>query len=100
MTPHRAEAPGRPSGYEETRGQVAKNGHAESNVFVTRVDQGTAWLAGVSDEGDPPNADCWESALSADGRHLLFASEADNLAPNDEDQVIDRFVRDRAADAP
>ena len=36
------------------------------------------------------------SAISANGRFVAFASKAQNLVPNDTNQVIDIFVRDRA----
>lgn len=36
-------------------------------------------------------------ALSADGRYVVFASDADNLVPDDTNGQIDTFVRDRLA---
>src|SRR5205809_4676119 len=40
-------------------------------------------------------ADCHDAGLSADGRFVVFVSQADNLAPNDSNGTFDVLVRDR-----
>ncbi|HEX2177643.1 MAG TPA: CARDB domain-containing protein [Nocardioidaceae bacterium] len=36
-----------------------------------------------------------EPSISADGRYVVFASDADNLVPDDTNDAVDVFVRDR-----
>src|SRR5437870_9409652 len=40
-------------------------------------------------------ADCHDAGVSADGRFVVFVSQADNLAPNDRNGAFNVFVRDR-----
>jgi len=48
----------------------------------------------VSSAGELPNSFSGAPSISADGRFVAFASDADNLVPNDTNRVIDVFVRD------
>jgi Tol biopolymer transport system component len=54
---------------------------------ATSVPGGSAALQADGDSYDP--------AISADGRWLVFASDASNLVPDDTNGVTDVFVRDR-----
>lgn len=45
--------------------------------------------------GAAANADCGRAAISADGRFVAFASDADNLVPGDTNHSMDVFVHDR-----
>lgn len=59
-------------------------------------------LANDGTEGESPAASCdsfmpvgaQNEALSANGRYVAFASDADNLVPGDSDLAIDTFVHD------
>lgn len=51
-------------------------------------------ISGASD-GTPANRASMDPALSADGRFVAFASDADNLVPGDSNGTHDVFVRDR-----
>ncbi|MBI3843525.1 MAG: hypothetical protein HY292_02690, partial [Planctomycetes bacterium] len=46
-------------------------------------------------DGGPSNghSNCWD--ISADGRYVLFTSDATNLVPNDTNGVADIFHHDR-----
>lgn len=48
-------------------------------------------------DGTEANAFSAEATISADGRYVVFASEADNLVPGDTNQVADIFVHDIAS---
>lgn len=57
-------------------------------------------LAAILGEHQPPpagNAPSHASAISADGRHIAFASQAGNLAPGPAGAATQVLVRDRAA---
>ncbi|MCC6976606.1 MAG: hypothetical protein IT322_21555, partial [Anaerolineae bacterium] len=40
-------------------------------------------------------SDIWRTSISADGRLIVFQSEATNLVPNDTNNTLDVFVRDQ-----
>src|SRR5262249_28322244 len=45
--------------------------------------------------GAPPNGSSYTPWVSADGRRVIFCSEASNLVPNDTNGGVDLFVYDR-----
>ncbi|MBN1886835.1 MAG: right-handed parallel beta-helix repeat-containing protein, partial [Thermoflexales bacterium] len=51
--------------------------------------------ASVSSSGDEGNWAAFETAISADGRYIAFASDADNLVPGCDNGYTHIFVRDR-----
>jgi hypothetical protein len=63
-------------------------------VFVRNLQSGELTLvsanqAGVAGDGDSKNA-----VISQDGRYVAFESDANDLVPNDSNQVTDVFLRD------
>lgn len=50
----------------------------------------------VSSGGEQGNGDAWGSAISDDGRYVVFSSMATNLVMNDTNGVEDIFIHDRA----
>lgn len=68
------------------------------DVFVYDVLTGQTSCASVDLFGVPTQRNGYAGlSLSADGRHLAFASWASNLVPNDTNGQVDLFVRDLAA---
>jgi Tol biopolymer transport system component len=55
--------------------------NASSDVYVAEPATGDFRLASASADGTPANAASGETAISADGAFLTFASSANNLAP-------------------
>jgi Tol biopolymer transport system component len=53
----------------------------------------------IASDGAQGNNDSFISSISADGRHIAFASAASNLVPADTNGVPDVFVRDRQSNA-
>lgn len=49
----------------------------------------------VSTAGKPAFGDSWASGFSADGRYVVFSSDAANLVPGDTNEAFDVFVHDR-----
>jgi len=77
-------------------------GHPNSDVFVLDRQTGTADLISQHASGQASSTARGtsflpSSALSADGRFVVFASDAENLVPNDGNGVRDVFVRDLVA---
>lgn len=70
------------------------NGTADQFVHLLR--NGRTELASAASDGT--HGDGWaggNSALSADGRYVIFASSSDNLVPGDTNNHEDLFVHDR-----
>ncbi len=82
-------------------GLVAHDLNQSSDVFVRDLTAGTTELISMRDSNLPSRTIGVLSAarsLSADGRYLAFASEADHLVPYDTNGVRDVFVRDLVSD--
>jgi Tol biopolymer transport system component len=78
-------------------GRVPGGGNTP-DVFVYDRKKGTTELVSVSSDGTEGNLHSFEPSISADGRYVTFYSEATNLAPDDDNNATDVFVRDRKAD--
>ena len=78
--------------------------NAVFNVFVRDLQTGSLRLAsrrsaGGPSGGDGGNGDSRHPTLSADGRYVAFDSEADNLSDEDDNSMVNVFVRDLELDA-
>jgi Tol biopolymer transport system component len=70
-----------------------------SDVFVHDTDTGQTERVSVASGGGQGNGNSWLCELSADGRHVLFHSVANNLAAGgDTNSNWDVFVHDRDTD--
>jgi Tol biopolymer transport system component len=76
---------------------VSGDGNLSADVFVRDMVALTTVRVSLSSAGAEANDDSLSVALSADGRYVAFASDADNLAVADTNGVTDVFVRDRTA---
>lgn len=56
---------------------------------------GTTTRVSLRDDDGQANGDSFNPQVSADGRYVVFASNADNLVSGDDNGVTDIFVRDR-----
>jgi Tol biopolymer transport system component len=64
------------------------------DVFVYDRGTGTIQRVSVNSAGAQAPQGGTEAALSGDGRFVAFTSSASNLAPNDQNNVADVFLRD------
>jgi Tol biopolymer transport system component len=69
------------------------NGH--SDIFVRDMLTGTTERVSVSSSGTQGNRDSSYADISADGRLVVFQSNATNLVPGDTNKSSDVFVHDR-----
>jgi hypothetical protein len=77
---------------------VLNDGNQSHDVFVRDLQTSITLLVSLSAAGlGSANADSYPSAISGDGRYVLFNSEASDIAPNDSNGASDTFVRDLAA---
>lgn len=77
---------------------VPNDANSASDVFLRDLVAGTTTLISVStNSGQPGNSESVAPTLSPDGRYVLFASRASNLAPSDANGALDLFVRDTVA---
>jgi archaellum component FlaF (FlaF/FlaG flagellin family) len=69
--------------------------NGEMDVFVHDRQTGVTERVSVDSADNQDNGRSWQSAISADGRHVAFASEATNLVTGDTNGVTDIFLHDR-----
>jgi Tol biopolymer transport system component len=76
----------------------AEDDDAHRNIFVRDLTTGTTILVSraTGAAGAPANARSSIPRISADGRFVVFQSDADNLSADDDDSVPNVFVRDLA----
>ena len=65
------------------------------DVFVRDRETGETTRVSISSEGDEADGASGEPAISGDGRHVAFRSDASNLASDDTNEEADVFVHDR-----
>jgi Tol biopolymer transport system component len=65
------------------------------NVFVRDRVRGRTTRVSVSNTGRAGNAVSLSASISADGRYVVFESQASNLVPADTNRASDIFVHDR-----
>lgn len=68
--------------------------NSANDVFVRDILGGTTTLVSVNTNGIPGNGTSRNSAITPDGRYVVFVSEATDLVPNDTNGIPDIFVRD------
>ncbi len=64
------------------------------DAFVKDLSTGHITLASAGLNGAPANGGSFDPKLSADGRYVVFASDASNLVAGDNNGMTDVFVRD------
>ena len=64
------------------------------NIFVRDLVNNVTTLVSVSTNGVGGNGKSYGSAITPDGRYVVFASSASNLTPQDTNRIDDIFVRD------
>jgi Tol biopolymer transport system component len=82
---------------ESDEGEAAGDTNGFSDVFVRDLAAATLNRASVPAAGGQADEDSWtdgRNALSADGRFVVFQSDATNLVPGDTNGHTDIFVRD------
>ncbi len=73
---------------------VARDTNGHVDVFVRDRVTHLTRLVSVGRRGGPANRDSPRAAISADGRHVAFDSQASNLVRRDSNRRLDVFVRD------
>jgi Tol biopolymer transport system component len=63
-------------------------------VFVRNLQSNQLALVSANQAGLPGDGDSKNAVISQDGRYVAFESDADDLVPNDTNQVTDVFLRD------
>ncbi len=74
---------------------VAADTNGVADVFLHDRDLGTTERVSVGPAGEEGNNQSSEGRVSADGRYVVFPSEATNLVAGDTNGASDVFVRDR-----
>jgi Tol biopolymer transport system component len=70
-------------------------GGGHYNIFIHNRTTGITERVSRGWDGSEPNGRSETPSVSADGRYVVFESEASNLVPWDENGYVDVFVRDR-----
>ena len=74
---------------------VAGDTNGATDIFLRDRQAGTTERVSVDSNGVQGNGPAGNAAISADGRYVMFTSDANNLAPGDTNGVGDIFIRDR-----
>jgi Tol biopolymer transport system component len=74
---------------------VANDTNGTWDIFVRDRQAGETHLISGTQEGASGNNRSLQSSISADGRYVVFGSEASDLVSNDSNGKWDTFVRDR-----
>jgi WD40 repeat protein len=69
--------------------------NGETDAFVHDLELGVTERVSVSSSGVEANGASGGGSISADGRYVIFTSQADNLVPGDTNGKGDAFVHDR-----
>lgn len=67
------------------------------DIFVHDRDTGTTTLVSRNSDGTPGDDDSYNASISADGRYVVFQSNAENLVDDDTNGNQDVFVHDLEA---
>ncbi|MCK5522269.1 MAG: PD40 domain-containing protein [Thiomargarita sp.] len=74
---------------------VEDDSNRTADIFVHDQKTGVIQLVSVSSDGVQGNSTSSEPAMSADGRYVVFHSNATNLVKKDTNKSVDIFVHDR-----
>ena len=83
--------------YSDASNLVAGDNNGASDVILYDRLSGATKRVSVGGGGSEANSNSLRPALSANGRLVIFESDASNLVPGDSNQFTDVFVHDRAA---
>lgn len=74
---------------------VDANGYDRNDVYVRDRVSSTTERVSVASDSSLSNGSCYNIEISADGRYVVFQSDASSLVPLDTNNATDVFVRDR-----
>lgn len=83
--------------HSEATNLVTGDTNGRTDVFVRDLKAGTTTRVSVAAGGGQGDGHSRASGISADGRRVLFLSDATNLVPGDSNGVQDAFVYDRVS---
>lgn len=87
---------GRYVAFSSSSGSLANDGgNGYTDTFVRDTQAGSTVLASRRPGGGGGNWDAWPSAITGDGRYVLFNSLASDLVAGDTNDAFDAFVFDR-----
>jgi Tol biopolymer transport system component len=86
--------------FESHSTTFAENTQGVPQVFLRDRSTNTTELVSGGAPGMPGNGESFGASVSDDGRFVAFASNATNLVPDDTNNTIDVFVRDRGQGVP
>ncbi len=73
---------------------VAGDGNGARDIFVKDLQTGAVWCASTDAQGVFGNGVSSSPDITADGRYVVFQSNAPNLVPGDSNGAIDVFIKD------
>lgn len=74
---------------------VPNDDNGNADIFLYDRERRTTELLSRSTTGEQSNAGSYNPSISADGRYVAFASQADNLVAADGNNTYDIFIHDR-----
>ena len=73
---------------------VAGDGNGARDIFVKDLQTGAIWCASTDAQGVFGNGVSSSPDITADGRYVVFQSDAPNLVPGDSNGATDVFIKD------
>jgi Tol biopolymer transport system component len=73
---------------------VEEDTNKAGDIFVHDRQSGETWRVSVASDGTEGNGRSYEPHISADGRFVVFTSDASNLVSGDTNRVSDVFIHD------
>ena len=73
---------------------VSDDKNNQTDIFVHDLVNDTTQRVSLANGGFEANNFSWNHSISADGRYVVFESNADNLVPGDINNITDIFIRD------
>jgi Tol biopolymer transport system component len=74
---------------------VSNDLNGQTDIFVTEAATGKTTLVSVASDGTQANGGSHHARISADGRFVVFISEASNLVAGDTNDRADVFIHER-----
>lgn len=80
--------------YSNSTNLVSDDTNSAGDIFIKNIESGEIVRASIDNTGNQGDLASVTSAISADGRHVVFSSEATQLVSGDTNGVGDLFLRD------
>lgn len=94
--PHSVSANGNLVAFVSKSSNLTNNPNGHNHVYIKNLTTGKLTLISKNEQGEHANAHSQAVKISADGKKVVFLSNANNLVDNDSNNSQDLFIKDLA----